>query len=110
VSVLTAEAEYDLELKVGRVLKGWPLSAVVAARNLLVGFGLFALDSAASAGGEALEVPGAPAWVRVRERLTGEVLLKVAAGRDAGAGPMLLEQMTEDARTLTPQAFLQRYG
>lgn len=88
-----------LELQVGRVLRGRLLALAVLVRELPVmlldGFGSQLL---------------APAWVVVRERSSGAEVLRVAAGREPGAGEGILRAMREEAEVLHREAFLLRWA
>lgn len=85
-------------LRVGRLLRGWPLALVVALRDL---------PCAVFTAGTSLDVPAvAPSWVVVEDRGSGEVLLRLPAGRSAGAGPALLDEVQAELRSLTRADFL----
>ena len=87
-------------LRTGRVLRGWPLAAVVALREL---------TCAVFTAGTSLDVPAvAPSWVLVEDRGTGERLLRLPAGRAAGAGAALLDQVQAELRGLSREDFLAR--
>ena len=86
-----------LDLQVGRRLRGRLLALVVLLREVpLAWVGL---------GGVGL----APAWVVVRERSTGEEVLRISAGRGAGAGEQLLSAMQREAVELDRECFLERW-
>lgn len=85
-------------LRRGRVLRGWPLAVAVGLREL---------PCALLSLGESLHVTRvAPTWVVVEDRLTGEVLRRLPAGRVAGAGEHLLEQVRLELREGTREQFL----
>jgi len=94
-----AAQEVDLQLQVGRFLRGRALATAVVAREMLIGL-LFSGTSETYA----------PAWVRVASRATGRQLIKVPAGRELNAGPELLAAMESDANRMTTPAFLQKWG
>jgi hypothetical protein len=86
-------------LRSGRLLRGWPLALAVALRDL---------PCAVLTVGESLSRPGvAPSWVVVEDRGSGEVVLRLPAGRAAGSGAWLLEQVRLELRTRTREEFLQ---
>ena len=85
-------------LRVGRLLRGWPLALVVALRDL---------PCAVFTAGTSLDVaPVAPSWVVVEDRGTGQVLMRLPAGRSAGAGAALLDEVQAELRTRTREDFL----
>ena len=85
-------------LRVGRLLRGWPLALLVALREL---------PGAAVNAGTPLDVPSvAPSWVVIEDRGTGEVLLRLPAGRCAGSGPALLDEVQAELRARTREDFL----
>ena len=86
-------------LRHGRLLKGWPLAAAVGLREL---------PCALLSLGESLHVARvAPAWVVVEDRLSGEVVRRLPAGRVAGVGEQLLAQIRLELREGTREQFLQ---
>ena len=86
-------------LRHGRLLKGWPLAAAVGLREL---------PCALLTLGESLHVARvAPAWVVVEDRLSGQVVRRLPAGRVAGAGEQLLEQVRLELREGTRSHFLE---
>lgn len=95
--VLAAD-ELRLRLKVGRVLRGRPLVAVVALRELVVG-SLLATTTGV-----------APSWVLVEDLRTGRVVQRVSAGRDPGVGEHLLERMQADLDSMGRRDFLARWA
>jgi len=85
-------------LRVGRLLRGWPLALVVAMREL---------PCAVFTAGTSLDVPAvAPSWVLIEDRGTGEQLLRLPAGRAAGAGAVLLDEVQAELRMRSRQDFL----
>ncbi len=94
--VATASEDLDLTLQVGRVLRGRPLALAVLLRELP----LYLLDGSGSR--------AAPAWVVVRERRSGVEVLRVSAGREVGAGELILETMSREAGELDRETFLAR--
>ena len=85
-------------LRHGRVLTGRALAVAVALREL---------PCALLTLGESLHVVrGAPAWVVVEDRLTGEVHRRLAAGRVVGAGELLLDQVRIELREASREQFL----
>ena len=89
-------------LRHGRVLRGWPLAAAVALREL---------PCALLTLGESLHVVrGAPAWVVVEDRLSGHAVRRLAAGRVAGAGERLLDQVRIELRERTREQFLRAHS
>lgn len=85
-------------LQSGRLLRGWPLALTVALRDLPCAFLTV---------GESLSRPGvAPSWVVVEDRGTGAVVRRLPAGRAAGAGAALLEQVRLELRTRSREQFL----
>ncbi len=51
----------------------------------------------------------APAWVVVRDRRTGAVVGRAAAGREASAADELLAAMEYDSAFIGPEQFLSRH-
>lgn len=89
---------FRLRLQVGRMLRGRMLSAIVFLRELpLMFFDAFGSQS------------GAPTWVVVEDRATGRECWRVAAGRDYGAGELILAEMRTDAEVLTQMEFVTRW-
>ena len=95
------------ELRRGRVLHGWPLAAVVSARNVVLTwtvvlalspFDILDLDDLS-----------APSWVVVRDRGTGKVRARLPAGRGGGSGEELLETVVREADELTAVQLLARH-
>jgi hypothetical protein len=85
-------------LRHGRLLKGWPLAFAVGLREL---------PCAMLTLGESLHVARvAPTWVVVEDRLSGEVVRRLPAGRVAGAGELLLDQVRLELRAGTREQFL----
>jgi len=86
VPVDPASSCVDLRLQVGRRLLGRRLTLAVLLRNLPL----------VLTGGMESEYV-APAWVVVSDRPSGDVVGVVRAGRAAGAGEEILQQMLVDA-------------
>jgi hypothetical protein len=85
-------------LRRGRVLRGWPLAVAVGLREL---------PCALLTLGESLHVARvAPTWVIVEDRLSGVVVRRLPAGRVAGSGELLLEQVRLELREGTREQFL----
>lgn len=94
----TASDAFDVELKVGRLLRGRALAAAVLLRNLVWVY----LEPTT----ELL----APSWVVVRDRRTGKKIGSLSAGREAGVGEALLRKVQESSLRLTPAAFLELWA
>ena len=96
--VPSASEDLTLELQVGRVLRGRLLALAVLLRQLpsmlLDGFGSGHV---------------APAWVVVRERVNGEEVLRVSAGREPGAGELILSTMRQEAGAMDRDSFVARW-
>ena len=91
---------YSFEVKVGRFLRGWPLTTAIVLREFLL--------MLITASGYPSRLV-APTWVVVRERTTQRVVGRVSAGREPDAGPELLDQVEFDAAFLSNEQFLARY-
>jgi len=88
-------------LRRGRVLTGRPLALAVVLREL---------PCALLSLGESLHVTRvAPAWVVVEDRLSGQVVRRLPAGRLAGAAEQLLDQVRIELRESTREQFLEAH-
>ncbi len=93
----SASESLDLTLQVGQVLRGRLLALAVLLRELpLVYFST--ADSRV-----------APAWIVVRDRQDGTEVLRVRAGRELGAGELILSAMSREAGQMDRETFLERW-
>lgn len=93
-----AALSLSARLRRGRVLRGWPL---------VVAVGLRELPCAMLTLGESLHVTRvAPTWVVVEDRLSGEIVRRLPAGRVAGVGEQLLDQVRLELRERSREQFL----
>ncbi len=90
---------FEVRLQVGRVLRGPLLAVAVALRVIVV-----SLLTASWAGGWL-----APAWVVVSRKGTGEVVGRLSAGREPGAGEALLDEVQASMCDKTVEEFLRRW-
>ena len=96
----SATEAYDFHVPYGRVLRGRALSLAVALREIALGN--------VSMGGP--PVYYAPAWAVVTDRASGQEAFRVAAGREANAGPDLMARMKQDAEQMSPQEFSAKWS
>jgi hypothetical protein len=82
------------------------LAAACTARNLLISAPFVFLGDSF----EGTEEIVAPSWVIVTDRRTGRRTAKVPAGRDAGAGQALYDDMTAALNTMPPKDFLRLHS
>lgn len=99
----TANEQYDVRLKQGRLLRGWPLAWLCAVRNTAIGV----LDGFGDPYDAQLT---APTWVVVTEQQSGRRVARVSAGRDPATIAALLRAVQDAAESLTPEEFLDRYA
>jgi hypothetical protein len=91
---------FDVRLKVGRVLSGKWLTAVVLVRNLSLALVTATLLDAADW--------YAPTWVIVTRRRDGKVVGRLAGGR-FGEGPALLQSVRSSLNELSEREFVERW-
>lgn len=100
-AVEKASVHYSAHLQVGRRLKGRLLAVAVLLRNLILVAATF---------GFLWDVEHlAPAWVVVTQKGDGRVVGKFAAGRWAGQGERLLDEVNEDLAVMPVASFRQKY-
>ncbi len=90
---------FEVRLQVGRVLRGPLLAVAVALRVIVVSL------LTASWAGDWL----APAWVVVSRKGTREVVGRISAGREPGAGERLLDEVQASMSDKTVGEFLHRW-
>lgn len=95
-----AADHYVLQLQVGRFLRGKWLILAILLREIPL------MVASSSSGSSGLV---APSWVLINSRSTGQLVARVAAGREAGAGSQLLAAMQRDAGLLSANVFLDKW-
>ena len=99
--VALASDVYEARLQVGRVLSGRALAAASFLRGLIVSV----LTVGTTEGGTV-----APAWVVVSRREDGFKVARISAGREPGAGELILASVRASLGELGAEAFLHHWS